>query len=388
MMGDRSFREELKELDEKGLRRRIRRRAGLVNFSSNDYLGLAHDEDVLSAAARFLSSGFAGGTSSRLLAGTHPVHDELEIELAAFLGKESVRVFASGYHANTGVLPALAGPGDVIFFDRLSHASLIDGIRLSGARFYSFDHNSADHLESLLRRKRPRYRRAFVVSEGVFSMDGDFPILPEIVFLAKRWETLVYLDEAHSLGLFGPEGRGMAASLELLKDVDIFVGTLSKTLGSQGGFAATRLPLADLIVSKSRSFIYSTALAPVNAASALAALRRMRGMDRRREKLQTEARTLRTALRNMGFDTLQSRSQVIPVWTGGVSTTKKFSEYLLDAGFFVPSIRPPTVPRGEGRIRLSLTWDRIQTGLAGLTAAIQSYPERPKRSGEKIAETV
>jgi 8-amino-7-oxononanoate synthase len=313
-----------------------------------------------------------GGTSSRLLAGTCKLHVDLESELARFLAKEAALVFSSGYHANTGLLPALAGPGDVLFVDRLCHASIIDGMKLSGARFYTFEHNNLDEAEQLLREKRPEYKRAIIVTEGVFSMDGDKPDLKRLCAIAHANDTLVYIDEAHSLGLFGLSGRGVASEQNVLDQIDIFVGTLSKSLGSQGGFVASRKSLIDYLVTKTRSFIYTTALAPASAAAALAALRLLPVMESRRTFVLKTAAAAAAKLRERGFKVMSANSQIIPVWTGSLEATQKLSEHLFAQGFFVPSIRPPTVPANEGRVRLSITLEVAERGIENLIRAFEN----------------
>ena len=351
------LRNELTGLRAKGLARALRDREqpGLVNFSSNDYLGLASHPAVIDAATEALRRFGAGGTSSRLVAGTVAPHSALETALADFLNKEAALLFSSGYHANTGIIPALVSSQDIVFFDRLSHASIIDGVRLSGAPFSAFDHNDAADLESLLKKRRAKGRRALVITEGFFSMDGDRPPLKEVVRLAKEYGAWSYLDEAHSLGVIGPDGRGLAAEQAVLNDIDVHVGTLSKTLGSQGGFVAGPRVLIDFLVTRCRSLAYTTALAPAMAAAAHAALRLVPSLEKERADLAAASESVRAALMKMGFSCGESRSQIIPVMTGTLEATKALSDYLLTQGFFVPSIRPPTVPTGEGRVRLSIS---------------------------------
>lgn len=365
-----SYEKELRELESKGLRRRVSITNGL-NLSSNDYLKLSQHQIVKEAAQNAVREYGTGGTSSRLLAGTSKIHVDLENELAKFLGKEAALVFSSGYHVNTGLLPALAGSGDVLFVDRLCHASIIDGMKLSGARFYTFEHNNVDEVEQLLREKRKDYRRALVVTEGVFSMDGDKPDLKALSTHAHAHDALLYIDEAHSLGLFGSSGRGVASEQNVLEEIDVFVGTLSKSLGSQGGFVATKKSLVDYFITKTRSFIYTTALAPASVAAALAALRLLPTMDKQRMSVLETAAALSEKLRDSGFKVMSADSQIIPVWTGSVEATQKLSEHLFERGFFVPSIRPPTVPPHEGRVRLSITLEIAERGIENLIKAFE-----------------
>lgn len=380
--------QELSNLDEKGLRRRLSFRDQLahINFSSNDYLGLSVDPSVIHAAVKAVEKWGTGAGSSRLLAGSLSVHQELEESLANFLGKEAALVFGSGYHTNTGILPSLACSHDVIFFDHACHASLIDGVKLSQAQFYSFRHNDMGHLEKRLHTKRSHYDQAFIVTEGLFSMDGDFGPIEEICGLAKQWNALVVVDEAHSFGVYGEHGRGWAHERHVLSHIDIFVGTLSKTLGAQGGFVAAAKPVIDMLITKSRSFIYSTALAPSSAAAALAALKRLPDMERRRSFIKQQAHTLANELTKMGYRVM-SNSIILPVWTGDIQMTKQLSDHLFTHGFFVPSIRPPTVAAGEGRVRLSMTYSSVASGLDQLIEAFLSYGKRPLFKGDRIAET-
>ncbi len=348
---------ELNEFRAKGLARRLRVRdtSSLINFSSNDYLGLASDARVTEAAAQALSKFGVGGTASRLIAGTVSVHDEFEKAIARFLAKQAALLFPSGYHVNTGVIPALVSVKDVVFFDRLSHASIIDGVRLSGAHFFAFDHNNTADLEARLKKQRAKGRRALIVTEGIFSMDGDESPIHQIVDLAHRFDTWTYLDEAHSIGVVGPSGCGLAANQHVLDSIDVHVGTLSKTLGSQGGFVAGSQTLIDFLVTRCRSFAYTTALAPAMAAAGLAALERLPSLDDERRELLSHSERIRRELSAAGFVCGNSRSQIIPVLTRSLEATTALSEYLLSKGFFVPSIRPPTVPVGEARVRLSIS---------------------------------
>jgi 8-amino-7-oxononanoate synthase len=384
---EKSFESELRELEARGLRRSVGSPGSdITNLSSNDYLGLAQHPVVKQAAAEAALLYGAGGTSSRLLAGTARVHEDLESTLAQFLAKESALVFSSGYHTNTGAIPALTGSGDLILFDRLCHASIVDGVRLSDARFATFEHNDAEDLEAQLKKRRAQYRRCVIITEGIFSMDGDQPPLPRIVELARHYDAWIYLDEAHSIGLWGPSGQGVAAEQGVLGEIDFHVGTLSKSFGTQGGFIAASRVVREVLISKCRSFIFTTALAPSCAAAGLAALHLFPALDDRRQALLGAARVLRESLRTMGFDTLTSNSQIVPIWTGDIASTKRLSDHLFRQGFFVPSIRPPTVPSGEGRVRVSLTHDSIQKGVAGLAEAFAGYAERPRRIKDHVEQ--
>jgi 8-amino-7-oxononanoate synthase len=386
-MDNSPFIDELTNLDTRGLRRQLRVKDNtLENFSSNDYLGLSDHSDVKAAAARAIEEFGVGGTSSRLLAGTTRLHRELEAELAAFFRKPAALAFSSGYHANTGIIPVLAGPGDALFVDRFCHASIIDGVRLSGARFYTFEHNDANDLSSLLAKHRAGKRRAIILTESIFSMDGDAAPLKRLADLSRAHDALLYVDEAHAIGIFGEAGRGWAEAVGVLDRVDVFVGTFSKSLGSQGGFVACSESLADLLISKSRAFIYTTALAPACAGAALAALRLLPSLDARREFVLEKSEWLRSGLRELGFSCLASSSQIVPVLTGEIEPAKLLSDLLLAQGFFVPSIRPPTVPAGQGRLRLSITFEAAQQGVERLSAAFAACRARPELKGGAIVK--
>ena len=381
------FERELEDLRAKGLARSLRAsgEAG-VNLSSNDYLSLSSHPAVIDGARAALERLGSGGTSSRLLAGTSDLHTSLENRLADFVGKEAAMVFSSGYHANTGILPALLGADDLVVFDRLCHASIIDGVRLSGAAFAPFAHNDTGDLNKVLSRKRRGRRRAIVVTEGFFSMDGDRPPLAEISGAARLHDALLYLDEAHSLGVTGPDGKGVAWEDGLADRIDLHVGTLSKSLASQGGFVAARRTIIDLLITRCRSFLFTTALAPACAGAAIAALDLLPSLEDRRRRLRDDADELRAGLKALGYDTLASASPIVPVWTGTVAMTQKLSGHLLKKGFFVPSIRPPTVPTGEGRVRLSITYREDRRWLKDLLVAFESYGERPHQEGERIVQ--
>ncbi len=380
------FKQQLDALESKGLKRKLfnRDESPLVNFSSNDYLGLSRHAQVVEAAKKALDDLGTGSAASRLLAGTLSLHDRFEKKLADFLGKESALLFSSGYHVNTGVLPALTSSEDVIFADRLCHASIIDGLKLSKARFFTFDHNDMADLEKLLQTKRASYQQAFIVTEGIFSMDGDVCSLPELVQLKKQFNARLYLDESHSFGICGPEGKGWAAACGLLDAVDIWMGTCSKTLGAQGGVIAGSQLLRDLLISTSRSFIYTTSLAPASVGAALAALILLPSLEDRRRVIAEASYHVREQLLRQGFEIIGGLSDtpIIPVLTGDVPSTLKLSGHLLSQGFFVPSIRPPTVPLGEGRVRLSISYEAAMAGLDSLLSAFASAPEKPVRKGE------
>jgi 8-amino-7-oxononanoate synthase len=383
------YKSELTRLGTLGLKRELVAKDALTveNLSSNDYLNLSVHPDVIAAAVTATQQFGVGGVSSRLLAGTLTLHSELEQQLAAYTDKQAALVFSSGYHVNTGLIPALAGHGDAIFVDRLCHASIIDGVRLSGARFYTFDHNDMADLAALLKDKRDNTRNALVISESIFSMDGDVARVAELAELAHEHDALFYLDEAHAFGVWGEAGRGVAAQAGVLDQVDLYVGTLSKTLGSMGGFVAGDQTLIDYFKSRARSFIYTTALAPSAVAAGLAALKILPGLDDRRQAVLNAAAELRASLKDLGYDTMKSQSQIVPVLTGDVAETKRLSDHLFAQGFFVPSIRPPTVPVGEARVRISITYEAALKNLRPLVDSFQNFGGRAKEVTHHIVKT-
>jgi 8-amino-7-oxononanoate synthase len=349
----------------------------VVSFAGNDYLGLRRHPDVLAGAKSAMEKYGLGAGASRLLAGSTPVHDHLERALAEFTGFERALVFTSGYQTNIGVLTALAGvhagdsPGDVLILDALSHASLVDAARLSKARMRVYPHADVARLEKLLE-GHADYRRRFVVTEGIFSMDGDLAPLAEIAALVERYDAWLVLDDAHALGVLGPRGRGTAEHLGLaLPERTVFVGTLSKALGSQGGFAAGPGQAIDMLVNHARSFIYTTGLSPACAGGALAALRLV-GEPSRRNRLRDLCARARAALKGAGADVPEGVTPIVPVVVGDVERAARLSERLFDAGIFAPAIRPPTVPKGTARLRISLSADHTPRDIDRLADALKS----------------
>ncbi len=335
----------------------------VINFAGNDYLGLRHHPAVLAGAREAMERYGLGAGASRLLAGTTPVHAELERALAEFLGFERALVFASGYQTNVGVLSSLAGEGDVIIMDALCHASLIDAARLSKARMRVYPHADLGKLEKLLV-GHVEYCRRFVVTEGVFSMDGDVAPLGAIADLVARHDTWLILDDAHAFGVLGKGGRGTAEHLGVkLPARTVFVATLSKSLGSQGGFVAASGEAVDVLVNRARSFIYTTGLSPACAGGALAALRLFSDASRRQRVLDLSAKA-RLALKVPGV------TPIIPVVIGEVAPTLRLAERLFEAGIYTPAIRPPTVPKGTARLRVSISADHTEEDVKRLIAAL------------------
>ncbi len=319
---------------------------------SNNYLGLADHPAVRAAAADAAMKWGVGAGASRLISGTMTIHRRLEERLAEFKRRESALLFGSGYLANVGVTAALARPGDVVFSDQLNHASIIDGCRLSRAEVFVYDHCDLDHLEWGI--EQAEGRGALIVTDGVFSMDGDVAPLEGIVELAARHRLRVIVDEAHGTGAVGPGGRGAVAEAGLEDEVDVIVGTLGKALGSYGAFVACDQPMARYLVNAARTFIFSTALPPPAAAGALAALELIDERPRRVQKLALNAAALRDELAREGFDVGGSRTQIVPLVVGDANLAVKICEAGLARGVFAQAIRPPTVPAMTSRLRLAV----------------------------------
>ena len=326
----------------------------VLNFGSNDYLDLAHKPEIIEAAQKALTDYGTGAGASRLVSGSLPLHATLEQALAKHKGYPDALVFGSGFLANTGIIPALVGRRDTIFADKLVHASIIDAAKLSHARFIRFRHNDYRHLEKLLSRSRGT-GRCLIVTESVFSMDGDLAPLPEIAELAAKYDAMLMVDEAHATGVFGPHGAGLVAAHRLEPKVNIAMGTFSKALGNYGGFATCSTDMKEWLVNRARSFIYTTAPAPPVAGGCLAALRFLERNPDLGEQLQSRANYFRELLKGYGFDTGRSRSQIIPVMVGDSERALQLAAGLRGKGILAVAIRPPTVPRGTARLRLSVT---------------------------------
>ncbi len=331
----------------------------MLNLSSNDYLGLAAD---LELRTRFLESltpedFLPSSSSSRLLTGNHPAFDELETALARLYGAESALVFNSGYDANTGILPAIAMQDDLILADKLVHASLIDGMRLSRAHWLRFKHNNVKHLERLLALNASNYRHVIIVTESLFSMDGDEAPLRELVRLKQLYpNVLLYVDEAHAFGLRGPRGLGCCEEQGCIGEVDFLMGTLGKAAASAGAFVICRRVIRDYLVNHVRPFIFTTALPPVIAKWSRHVLHLLPEMGERRQRLDQLARHLRRALREQRIK-CPSTSHIIPLLIGDSAEAVRRAEDMQRRGFYVRAVRPPTVPEGTARLRISLRAD-------------------------------
>lgn len=360
--------EELRALEAAGLKRALRqaqqRRAGTVifngervaDFASNDYLGLAADPRVARAAWAVLQAEGTGAAAARLISGNHPIHETLEHTLARLKQVDFTLLYPSGYMANVGAIAALADHGDVIYSDALNHASLIDGCRLSRAQVRIFPHNDLEALSAMLEAERANFRRALIVVEGVFSMDGDMFPLDRLVPLARRHQAWTYVDDAHGTGVLGATGAGTIEHFGVDGQIDVVVGTLGKALGTVGAYVGGSQELVELLVSRSRSFIFTTGTPPAMAAATLEALRIAQVEGWRRDAVRERARRLRQRLREGGLDVPgDAEGHIVPVIIGDAKRTMELVANLRRRGFLVGGVRPPTVPPGTSRLRISLS---------------------------------
>lgn len=386
----------LDDLRDRGLYRKLRLISGpqgprvlldgkpVLLLCSNNYLGLADHPRVRKAAADAAMRWGAGAGASRLVSGNMTIHRRLEERISEFKGSEACVLFGSGYLANAGIVSALAREGDVVFSDSLNHASIVDGCRLAKARTFVYDHCDLDHLEFGLREAGGR--GALIVTDGVFSMDGDIAPLEGIVELAARYDARVMVDDAHGMGTIGPGGRGSVAEAGLEDEVDIVVGTLGKALGAYGAYACTSRTMAKYLVNTARTLIFSTALPPPAVAAAAAALELLADEPQRVERLQRNARVMREALAEQGMRTGGSTTQVLPLVVGQADDAVRVCERALERGIFAQAIRPPTVPDGSSRLRLAVmashTRTELQEAATVLAQAIRAIV------GEQPAEPV
>ena len=364
----------------------------LVNFASNDYLGLAADPRLTRAASRAAEAFGWGAGASPLVSGWRGPHEELAEALARFEGTEAALLFPTGYAANLGAITALIGRGDAVYSDRLNHACLIDGMRISGASIRVYDHAGADHLASLLEADSGRFRRRLIATDGVFSMDGDLAPLAAIADLADRHGAILLVDEAHGTGVFGPDGRGAASECGVADRVDVRVGTLSKALGSLGGFVAGSRRLIDWLVNRARPLIFSTAAPPAVVAAAREALAIAEAEPWRRERARALGREVRSRLIELGFRVAPSAGPIVPVAMGEPERAVAVASRLRERGLLVPAIRPPSVPEGTSRLRICLSAahrdDDVAALIQGLVEAESassgpgSIRDRPPRSLE------
>ncbi|BDG10471.1 8-amino-7-oxononanoate synthase [Anaeromyxobacter paludicola] len=342
--------------------------AALVNLCSNDYLGLAAHPRVRAAAAARSEAEGAGAGASRLVCGDLPVHRELEERLARLKGKEAALLFSSGYHANLGVPAALTGKDDAIFSDVLNHASIVDGCRLSFARTVRYRHKDLQELDDLLAASRAR--RKLVVTDAVFSMDGDAAPLAELTALCERHGAMLYVDEAHATGILGARGGGLCEALGLSGRVDVVMGTLGKALGSFGAVVAGSHDLREWLVSRARTFVFTTALPPGACAAALAALDLLAAEPERRERLGALTARMKAGLERLGFPMGEVVAPIFPVILGDERLALEASRRLRERGFLVRAIRPPTVPAGTSRLRVTLSADHAPEQVDGFLGAL------------------
>jgi len=343
----------------------------LLSFSSNDYLGLADHPRLLQAVRDGLESCGLGAGASRLISGTRELHRAAESALAKWVGLPKALLFSSGYAANLGALQTFLTRGDIVFSDALNHASLIDGCRLSRAQVQPYRHRDLVDLALLLDRQRPHYRRALICTDTVFSMDGDEAPLGELRDLADRYDALLLVDEAHALGVFGPDGRGLCADQGVVPD--LLVGTLGKSTGLCGAFVAASASAIELLENRARSYVFSTASPPALAHAIPVAVELCRRADAARHQLGSHARRLREGLADRGFEVLPGRSPILPILVRDDAEVMRLSAALLREGVFVHGIRPPTVPVGTARLRLTLmathTGEDLQALLRAFDAA-------------------
>jgi 8-amino-7-oxononanoate synthase len=374
---------ELARVRETGLYRTLRRVDGdqgptllldgreVINFSSNNYLGIANHPALREAAKAAIDRYGCGSGASRLISGNMALHEALENRIAAFKGTEAALVFNSGFQANTGIIPALVGSDDIVFSDVLNHASIIDGCRLARSQISVYGHCDVNALERGLK-EAPSRSRKLIVTESLFSMDGDEAPLADIVELAERFGAALMVDEAHATGVYEPNSAGLIARLGLGERVLVQMGTLGKALGGFGAYVAGSRALRELLINRCRSFIFTTALPPAIVAMALAAIDLVEREPERREALRRNCQTLRTGLRSLDYRVGDSGSQILPLIVGDATKCMRFSEGLLAKGIFAQGIRPPTVPAGTSRLRITVMATHTQDHLR---QALQVFEE-------------
>jgi 8-amino-7-oxononanoate synthase len=339
-----------------------------VLFCSNNYLNLANDRRVRQAVIDSVEQYGFGTAASRLICGTMAPHEVLEAKFARFLDKEASLYFPSGWTANQAVLTTLPQKDDLVLIDRYDHASIIDAVKTSEADFHTYRRNQSDRLEKYLADNK--YNNRFIVTESVFSMDGDVAHLAELVELKIKYDAILIVDEAHSLGCFGSTGTGLCEQEGILEEVDIIVAPLGKAVAATGGIVAGSKAVKDYLINKARPFIYTTAPSPAVAAAALKSLEIIQTEPQRRQRLLDNAAFLRNAFSEMSFDIGDSTTQIIPVIIGDSAKAVDISKKLFEAGYFISAIRPPTVPPATARLRVSVQADHTQDQLQGLCQAL------------------
>ncbi len=382
------FEQEIQSLQAKGLYRRLREvetaqgpritlnGREMISLASNNYLGLAAHPRLKEAACDAVNEYGTGSGASRLLSGTSVLHTRLEEEIAGFLGEEAALIFNSGYAANTGILSALCSKEDLILSDVLNHASIADGCRLSRSDVKIYKHLDCDMLEDRLKTSyKNKYKRRWIVTESLFSMDGDLAPLPELAALAERYRAHIYLDEAHATGVLGDKGRGSASLFGVEDRITLRMGTLSKALGSFGAFAAGDRDIIDLLINRSRPLIYSTALPPPVLAASRAALELVQTAegDHLRDRLFSNIRRLARGLKGIGFEGISGETPILPVILGPVQKALEAAQALYEGGVFAPAIRPPTVPKGKSRLRFSVMAQHTAEDLDAVVSVLGQF---------------
>jgi len=335
----------------------------VLNFCSNNYLGLANHPDIVAAARKATETMGIGPAAVRSIAGTMTLHVELEKRLAAFKGVEAAITFQSGFTANLATIPALVSKEDVIFSDKLNHASIIDGCRLSGAKIIAYEHNDPASLEEQIKTNLSQFRRALIVTDGVFSMDGDIAHLPAIHEVATKYDILLMVDDAHGEGVLGKGGRGIVDHFGLHGKVDVEVGTLSKAFGVVGGVVAGNAVIIEWLRQRGRPFLFSSAVTVPDAAACLAAIDLLEDSTQLVDKLWSNAKYFKAEMKNLGFNTGVSETPITPVMLGEAPLAQQFSRELFEAGVFAMALGYPTVPQGKARIRVMISAAHSQDDL-------------------------
>jgi glycine C-acetyltransferase len=359
--------EEINSLKEQGLYNNIRTIGSpqgawlsvdgknVLNFCSNNYLGLANHPKLVEAAKEAIETYGVGPAAVRTIAGTMDLHVQLEQRLAQFKGAEDVITFQSGFTANLGTIPALVGKGDVIFSDRLNHASIIDGCRLSGAKIVAYEHNDAGALEDAIKEHLSNYRRALIVTDGVFSMDGDIAPLPDLYEVAQKYNIMFMVDDAHGEGVLGKGGRGIVDHFGLHGKIDVEVGTMSKAFGVVGGMVAGKKEIIEWLRQRGRPFLFSSAVTVPDAAACLAAVDLLEESTELVDRLWTNTKYFKEEMGKLGFDTGKSETPITPIMLGEAPLAQQFSRELFEEGVFAMAIGYPTVPQGKARIRVMIS---------------------------------
>ncbi len=379
---DHQFSEQIDEIKHQGLYRMHRlietaqgvyiRMDGreLLNFSSNDYLGLANHPGIVAAFKRAADDYGIGSGSAHLICGHHRVHHQLEEELADFVGRDRVLLFANGFMANLGIISTLIGAGDAVFEDRLNHASLLDGGIMSGARFYRYQHADCEHLKKII--SRSHAEKKMIVTDGVFSMDGDLAPVADLAAIANSSNALLMIDDAHGIGVLGEKGGGVVEAYQQTQhDVPVLMATLGKGFGTYGAFVAGSESLIDCLVQKARTYLFTTALPPALAEATRTSLKLVIQEDWRREKLKLLSARLQNGIRQLGLDLIETHSAIHAVLIGDNHRASEISANLLNMGVFVSAIRPPTVPKGKARLRITLSANHENQDIDKLLAALE-----------------